>query len=92
MITPRECKSWTRAASLEAGFEHSAAMPRVESTPVMLKLSFMEMGRPWRGPMGLPVRERWVSRWRACCRADVNRGSVMQRVNCWAIAALYHPC
>lgn len=89
MTAPKERRSWTRDASLEAGLEHSAVTPRDESTPVMLKLSFTEMGRPWRGPTGFPVRDRWAPRLRACCRADVKRGSVMQRVNCCAIAALY---
>ncbi len=69
------------------GLKARAARPVVLSMEGRLKESFREMGRPCSGPIGVPVRERCASRERACARAPSKRGSVRQRVSCWAIAA-----
>jgi hypothetical protein len=41
-----------------AGSLTSEAKPTVESVPIMLKLSFIEMGRPWKGPFVVPCVAR----------------------------------
>lgn len=56
-------------------------MPIEESMPVMLKLFLTEIGRPWRGPRGLPVRAKCKSNSAARARANEKRGSVKQLVN-----------
>lgn len=53
------------------------------STSVMLKVSLTEMGRPWRGPIGLEVFWRWASSFAARERARRNKGSVRQFVSWW---------
>ena len=85
---PSEVRRSASGAVSRAGCEAKAARPIVLSVPAMWKVSFREMGRPCRGPRGLPVRRRWSSRLRAWARALVKRGSVRQRVSWWAIAAL----
>lgn len=37
------------------------AMPIVESLPIILKLSLMEIGSPWKGPLVLPYFWRYAS-------------------------------
>ena len=62
-------------------------MPMLLSMPLTQKESFTEMGRPWRGPSGEPVRARWASRYSARERAEEKRGSVRQAVSWWDIVA-----
>ena len=57
--------------------------------PVMWKLSFTEMGRPWSRPRGWPVRARWASSSEARERAGAKRGSVRQLVSWWDMAARF---
>jgi len=70
------------------GLKHRDAMPMLELTPVTWKVSFTEMGTPWRGPRGWLVRARWESRKWAQARAEVKRGSVSEVVSWWMIADL----
>lgn len=44
-----------------AGLFANEAIPIVESLPAMLKLSLMEMGSPWNGPLGFPCVRRYAS-------------------------------
>ena len=62
-------------------------MPMLLSTSLIQKESFTEMGRPWRGPRGEPLRARWASRYSARERAEEKRGSVRQVVSWWDIVA-----
>lgn len=81
-MTAPACSSRSaRAAFLVAGPKARAAMPIEESMPVMLKLSLTEIGRPWRGPRGLPVRAKCKSNSAARARANEKRGSVKQLAN-----------
>lgn len=63
-------------------------MPMLESTPVTYKVSFTEVGRPWRGPRGWLVTPRCGARKWAQARAEVKRGSVREVAICWMIVAL----
>jgi hypothetical protein len=49
---------WARIAVSVDGLLARAEMPTEASLPGSLKESLREMGRPWRGPSGLPVLER----------------------------------
>ena len=64
-----------------AGLKARAATPIEESMPMMLKLSFTEIGRPWRDPRVSPVRAKCESNWAARARAAEKSGSVKQLVN-----------
>lgn len=70
----------TSALFFWAGAFTQDAKPMVESRPAMLKLSLSEMGRPWRLPIGLPVRSRCWSRVRAVDIAESNKVSDKQFV------------
>lgn len=89
MTAPACRRRSTSAAFFVAGRKASAAMPMEESMPVIWKLSFTDMGRPWRGPRGLPVRARCESSSEARATAAEKRGSARQFVNWWAIAARF---
>jgi hypothetical protein len=89
MTAPTECKRATRGALAFDGFWARAAIPTLESTPVMLNESLIETGRPCRGPIGEPVRLMCSSSSLARARAESKSGSVRQRVIWWAIAARY---
>ena len=91
MTAPAARRMSTKEAFFGARLKARAAMPMLESVPWMWKLSFMEMGRPWRGPRGLPVWARWASRRAARARAEWKSGSVMQEVSWWDIAARFGP-
>ena len=78
----------TSVALYSAGVLTRDVKPTVLSLPLMLKLSFSEMGRPWSGPTGWPVRWRWSSRDLACWIASSKNASLKQLV-CVLINGLY---
>ena len=81
MMAPRDSNISTSGAFCSAGLKDRAAMPMLLSIDAILKVSFTEMGRPWRGPIGIPVRLSWASSSEARARARLNRGSVRHAVN-----------
>lgn len=46
MTAPASRRSWTSGAFFFAGVKQREAMPMLESTPSMWKLSFTDMGSP----------------------------------------------
>ena len=58
ITAPAPSKISTIVAFLGADLLQRDAMPMLLSTPLTQKESFTEMGRPWRGPSGEPVRAR----------------------------------
>lgn len=58
MTAPALKRNCTSGAFFVAGLKQREAMPMLESTPSIWKLSLTEMGRPWRGPRGWPVEVR----------------------------------
>ena len=87
ITAPASNKISTMFAFFVAGLLHREAMPMLLSMSFIQKESLTEMGRPCRGPSGVPVRARWVSRYVARERARGKRGSVRQVVNWWHIVA-----
>ena len=55
-----------------------ATYPTVDCVPSTQKLSFRLIGRPWRGPIGLPSRGRYSSKYLARSSASGKNDSVRQ--------------
>lgn len=81
ITAPASSSISTVVAFLLAGLAQRDAMPMLLSMSFIQKLSLTEIGRPCRGPRGVPVRARWASRKEARERARGKRGSVRQLVN-----------
>lgn len=62
------------------GLKAREAMPMEESWPGIRKVSFREIGSPWRGPRGFLWVERWASSSWARARASAGKNSVRQFV------------
>lgn len=63
-----------------AGWFANDVMPMDESLPVMLKLSLIDIGRPWNGPLVLPCFLRYASQSLARAMASSNSASDRQLV------------
>ena len=62
-------------------------MPSVDCRPLYLKLSLIDTGTPWRGPIGFPCSAMYASRNSPRLSASSKKISVRQFASCWAIAA-----
>lgn len=77
---PNDSRMSTRVALYSAGSFTNEVKPTVLSFPLMLKLSFSEMGKPWSGPTTWPVRLRCSSRAFALFMASSKKTSLRQLV------------
>lgn len=84
---PASRRSCVSSDGFVAGLKDRAVNPMDESSPGIWKVSLREIGRPCSGPTGLPWWARWASRVAARSRAASKLISVMQLVNCCAMAA-----